>query len=108
MAGRTPERRTVRTVPPKPGWSPSCTSGSPSDSRSSADRDAVAAGERQLQSAPEGEAMDGGDGRAGQRLQAVEDRLAATDEGVAGRLIRERGEFADIGAGDEAALLGRR
>ena len=69
-------------------------------------RDAVAAGERGLQSAAEGKAVDGGDGGAGQRLQAIKDRLTATDEGVPGRLVRERGEFADIGARDETALLG--
>ena len=34
-AGRAPSRRTLRTVPPNPGWMPSWTSGRPSASRSS-------------------------------------------------------------------------
>ncbi len=65
IAARTPMRRTLRTVPPNPGWMPSCTSGKPSDSRSSLDGDAVAAGEGELEAAAEREAVDRRDGRAG-------------------------------------------
>ena len=75
--GRTPTSRTVRTVPPKPGWMPSCTSGQPERQPLIAHGDAVAARQCQLQPAAEREAVDRGDGRAGQRLEPVEHLLAA-------------------------------
>jgi len=43
-------RRTLRTVPPNPGWMPSCTSGKPSDTRSSLTANAGAAQRHRVRS----------------------------------------------------------
>ena len=80
MAARTPSSRTLRTVPPKPGMDAELHLGQPERQPLIADRHAVAAGEGELQAAAEREAVDGRDGRAGQRLQAIEHLLAAADQ----------------------------
>ncbi len=51
--------------------------------------------------------MDRGHGRAGEFRQALEHVLAAPQRVVDGALGVERLELADVGAGDEAAVLGR-
>jgi hypothetical protein len=70
------------------------------------DADAIAAGEGQLEAAAEGKAVNGRDTRAGEPGQAIEDLLTAMDELVAAGGVRDAREFLDVGAGDEAALLG--
>src|SRR5690606_26215499 len=68
---------------------------------------AVVAGQRDLGAAAHAEAVDRGDRGAGQLGQALERLLAAAD-GVADRALAvELGELADVGAGDEALVLGR-
>ena len=69
--------------------------------------DAVAAGERELEATAEGKAVDQGDRRDRQRLEACDDRLARPHEVVAFRRGGELGEFGDVGAGNEAVLLAR-
>ena len=67
--------------------------------------DPVATGQRELESATEREALDGGDGGAGQRFQAVQYALRGAHE-IEGLLRAvQRGELADVGACDEAAGL---
>ena len=69
--------------------------------------DAIGAGERDFQSAAEGEAVDHRDRRAGQAFKPFQHLLAAPDQVVGLLLGVERGELLDVGARDEPALLAR-
>ena len=60
------------------------------------------AGERDFEAAAEAEAVDHGDGRNAQRLQAVDHRMGAADRGLDRARIGGAAEFVDVGAGDEA------
>ncbi len=66
------------------------------------------AGEHQLQPAAEAEAVDGGDHRHGQPLDAIEQRGDGAQLLDHVHLGAEIGELADVGADDKAALLARR
>jgi hypothetical protein len=59
--------------------------------------DAHVAGHRQLAAAAEGQAVDRGDRRDRPRAQLLEQRVAAVNELLAGRLVH-RGERLDVGA----------
>ena len=69
--------------------------------------DPVGAGERQFQSAAQGEAADGRHARTGQILELLHDGLAGADQFVAFSGGADLHEFLDVGAGDEAARLAR-
>ena len=71
------------------------------------DGDAVAAGEGELEAAAQREAVNRRDGGAAERLEAVEHLLAGVNQAIAALGAGDAGEFLDVGAGDEAALLGR-
>ena len=68
--------------------------------------DAIAAGQREFESAAEAVAIDRGDGRERQRLEPIQDGVRRADErhGFLGR--RDLAELADVGAGDETRLAG--
>ncbi len=70
-------------------------------------RHAIAAGQRDLGAAAHAEAMDGRHGRAGQFGQLLEHHLATPDRVVDRAAAVELLELLQIGAGDEAAGLGR-
>ncbi len=63
--------------------------------------DAVAASQRQFQPAAETEAVDQGQGRTGQRLDAVEESMDAADVSPRLGLIGQAFELTHIGPGDE-------
>ena len=69
--------------------------------------DAIAAGQRDFGAAAHAESVDRGDGGEGQVGDALEDALAAEDGIADGAFRVERLELADIGACDEAFVLGR-
>jgi hypothetical protein len=67
--------------------------------------DAVAAGERKLQAAAEGETVDGRGGGAGQRFEAVHHLLPRADQLVGLLRCAQADELLDVGTGDEATRL---
>ncbi len=67
--------------------------------------DAVAAGERQFQAATQAKTMHQGQRRKGQFGEVIEHSLTAFDQCHGGGAVAERGEFLDVGAGDEAVGL---
>ena len=69
---RCPSMRTVRTTPPAPGSRPSWTSGKPSWTFGSSSAIAVVAGQADLEAAAERGAVDRGDDRLAERLQAAQ------------------------------------
>ena len=71
------------------------------------DGDAPTAGEREFESTAQGIAVYRGDRGAGQALEACQHALAALDQRLGLGDARERGEFLDVGTGDEAVFFGR-
>ena len=104
-AARRPISRGSRWQPPAPGMRPSCTSGRPSWVLAMIGRDAVVAGERQLEPAAETGAVDRRDDRLGQRLDPAHHLLALEAQPLGLGLGGERGELLDVGAGDEGVGL---
>ena len=90
-----PTARGRRCVPPAPGRRPSFTSGSATCAPGAGDP--VVAGQRQLEAAAHGHAVDGGDDRLRRGLHGL-------DDGVQRGLGRHLGrpELADVGAAGEA------
>ncbi len=71
------------------------------------DGDAIAAGQRQLETAAERIAIEQSDGRAGQVLDSLQERLAACGECRRLAGVLETRELVDVGAQDESGGLGR-
>ena len=71
------------------------------------DGDALVAGQRQLESAAEAIAVDHRDGRQRQAVEPVQDGVAARQQRLDLRRVGDGAELRDVGAGDEAARLGR-
>ena len=69
--------------------------------------DPVGAGERELETAAEGKAMDGRNAREGQGLELIKHRLPGAHQRIALLGRADVDEFLDVGAGDEAAALRR-
>jgi hypothetical protein len=93
-----PTRRSSRCVPPKPGMTPSLTSGWPK-LRRLAGVDEVA-GQRDLAAAAEREAVDRRDHRDRQRGQLLAQRVALAGE-LAGLVLPHRRHRGDVGPGHE-------
>ncbi len=71
------------------------------------DRDAVAAGERELDAPAHAEAVDQGERREGQGGELVVEIPASPDQAYRVVGVLELGELFDIGTGDEARVLAR-
>ncbi len=71
------------------------------------DGDAEIAGQRHFEAAAEAIAVDHGDRRQRQPVEAVEHGMAARQRRLDRRGIGNAAELGDIGAGDEARALGR-
>ena len=71
-ASAMPSIRVIRDPPPPPGSRPSVTSGSPNDAPGRVERDAVVAGQRDLEAAAERGAVDRRDHRPAERLQPAQ------------------------------------
>ena len=91
-----------------PGMSPSCTSGSANVVFGWSRADAIAAGERDLETAAEAGAVNRGDDGDAQRLQPVEQVLADAADALRVGRRPELEELLDVGAGDEAVRVCRR
>jgi hypothetical protein len=107
IAAGAPTRRGRRALPPQPGKMPSLGFGQADPGGRIVAGHAVAAGQRDFGAAAHAEAVDRGDRGAGQFGQSLEHVLAASDRIVHGALAVEFLEFLEVGAGDEAAGLGR-
>ena len=108
-ASTMPSMRTVRTTPPAPGSSPSWTSGKPSSTFGSSTTMRWWRGEADLQAAAERGAVDRGDDRLAERLQAAQLRLAVAH--ALGELARRRPcvprlQVVEVAAGEEGLLGG--
>ena len=71
------------------------------------DRDAVVAGERDLEPSPQAIAVNDGDDRHRQVIEPVDHRVRLGEARLDVGRIGHAAEFTDIGAGDEAARLPR-
>ena len=71
------------------------------------DRDAMVAGERDLEPAAEAIAVHDGHRRHRQVIEPVDDRVRLGEGRLDRGGIAHAAELADVGAGDEAARLGR-
>ena len=67
------------------------------------DGDAEIAGQRHFEAAAEAIAVDHGDRRQRQPVEAIEHRVAARQRRLDRRRIGNAAELGDVGAGDEAA-----
>jgi hypothetical protein len=65
-------------------------------------RDAVVAGERDLEPAAEAVAVDHGDGRRRQAIEAIDNAVRLAQPLLRHGGVGHGGEFVDVGAGDEA------
>src|SRR5579871_4696264 len=71
------------------------------------DGDARLAGERHFKSAAEAKAVDDGDLRQPQRLEAIDHRMSPADRSLDRLRITCAAKLIDIGAGDEAGFFRR-
>ena len=71
------------------------------------DADAIVAGERDLEPAPEAIAVHDGDRGRGEAIEPVDDRVRLDKARLHRRGVGHAAKLADVGAGDEAFRLGR-
>src|SRR5579872_7293390 len=71
------------------------------------DGDAIVAGKCEFEPAAEAIAVDDGDGYGAEPIEPVEHRMAACDQRLDFGYVLDAAKLRDIGAGDEAAALGR-